>query len=318
MVEKRQYDLEDRSMKEKGFVTIAVGKEKYYKMAFNLLRSYRLNSKSDVPFALICDRENEYTRLFDDVIILEKPNYSYMDKIEMLNNPPYCRNIFIDADCLVYNDLNSWWEYMPEKGVSCFGKTLQLDSDQGWFSYDGAGQYKDLISFIPKMHGGIIFFHNDELTEKIYKLAMDIAEHYSDFEFKIFKKPADEPIMALATAVYDNKPIELECLDGNNEFLFYPVAKKIKCNIAKGILSYTIDGKTWITNTRLLHWQNINTESAKYKTEIDRMSKNNVTVKMNQIKYYSQDYSKKIIQAIRWVTYEVNTKILRKTSIKKN
>ena len=45
----------------RGFVTIATGDEQYYRIAANLLRSYRFFSASPMPFALICDRENEYS-----------------------------------------------------------------------------------------------------------------------------------------------------------------------------------------------------------------------------------------------------------------
>ena len=49
----------------RGFVTIATGNESYYRIARNLLRSYRMNSSRPLPFALIADRENQYTKEFD-------------------------------------------------------------------------------------------------------------------------------------------------------------------------------------------------------------------------------------------------------------
>lgn len=39
-----------------GFLTIATGDEKYYKMAANLLQSYRYFSKPLFPFAILADR----------------------------------------------------------------------------------------------------------------------------------------------------------------------------------------------------------------------------------------------------------------------
>ena len=54
----------------KGFVTIATGKEMYYAMARNLLMSYRFHNHGGPPFAIICDRENNYTEDFDDVVSL--------------------------------------------------------------------------------------------------------------------------------------------------------------------------------------------------------------------------------------------------------
>ena len=97
-----------------GFVTLAVGDERYYQLAANLLRSYRLNGNCQAPFAIFADRENEYTAMFDKVVLMQSPHRSYLDKLEMLATPPFEHNIFIDADCLIYNDINSFgmqrWE----------------------------------------------------------------------------------------------------------------------------------------------------------------------------------------------------------------
>ena len=52
----------------KGFVTIATGRDEYYRLAHNLLLSYKYFTKSPLPFALLCDRENEYTSDFDQIV----------------------------------------------------------------------------------------------------------------------------------------------------------------------------------------------------------------------------------------------------------
>ncbi len=57
----------------RGFVTIAAGTGRYYKLAVNLLDSYRFHAIHPKPFAIICDRENEYTAQFDCVILMEPP-----------------------------------------------------------------------------------------------------------------------------------------------------------------------------------------------------------------------------------------------------
>ena len=46
-----------------GFVTLAVGDDRYYKLAANLLQSYRLNGNCDAPFAIFADRMNIRTCL---------------------------------------------------------------------------------------------------------------------------------------------------------------------------------------------------------------------------------------------------------------
>ena len=59
----------------RGFITIATGKEMYFQFARNLLLSYRLYSDAPLPFAIMCDRENAYTALFDDVVLFEKTEH---------------------------------------------------------------------------------------------------------------------------------------------------------------------------------------------------------------------------------------------------
>ena len=258
-------------MGTKGFVTLAVGNRKYYELAKNLLQSYKFHTKQALPFAIVCDKENEITELFDTVIILNNPSCSYMDKIEMIANAPYDENIFIDADCLAYKDVNVYWDYFEGRGgVRCFGHKLPLGSSEGWFTLENIGAYREKVKFQLGMHGGIIYFANDELTSTIYTLSKLIAEHYGDYQFAYFEKPADEPIMALAMAVCDCPPVEWSAMD-NRAYLFYPTAKECKFNILTGDLAYTNDGNTWKTDVFLMHWQNRNTESPAYMREIYRL-----------------------------------------------
>ena len=105
----------------RGFVTLATGDIVYYKMAANLLASFRMHNPG-VPFAIICDRENEYTKLFDDVIVLEEVNGNYLDKFSLLVKSPYDESIFIEPDCLIYRNLDFFWDlFSHESDCSSFG-----------------------------------------------------------------------------------------------------------------------------------------------------------------------------------------------------
>lgn len=224
-----------------GFVTLAVGDERYYKLAANLLRSYRLNGNSDAPFAIFADRENQYTAMFDKVILMKMPYLSYLDKLEMLQNPLFEHNIFIDADCLIYNDVSLLLQKSGRGGVYCFGRALSLSSTEGWFLLNDIGEYRQQIRFIPSMHGGIIFFSQDKLTKKIYRLSMKISAEYSNYRFKYFDKPADEPILALASAICDCPPVELGDEEIGAAFCFLPTVQIAKMNIRKKQLVYIDD-----------------------------------------------------------------------------
>lgn len=276
----------------RGFVTLAVGNEKYYKLAANLLKSYKYNTTNPVPFAIIADRVNEYTQLFDKTVLLREASCSYMDKLTMLSNPPFDENIFIDADCLAYKDINKFWDYFPEKGVTCFGKALPLKSHEGWFEITDIGEYKKKIKFIPQMHGGIIFFKRDKLTNTIYQEALSIAKDYKSYRFKYFENPADEPIIALSMAVNGAKPIELPEGERNKTFLFYPTVDHVTMDITSGRLSY-LNKKEVINDVMLLHWQNVNTETPKYKIEVLKLDKKSVfTFYLLKFYYYTSYYIK--------------------------
>lgn len=70
--------------KTKGFITLATGKEEYYRLAENLLRSYRLFCNFPLPFAILADQKNKYTDQFDDVIIFPNgSSHSYLDKLSL-------------------------------------------------------------------------------------------------------------------------------------------------------------------------------------------------------------------------------------------
>ena len=118
----------------RGFVTIATGRTNYYKIAANLLRSYRYYSKAPEPFAVICDRTNKYTDMFDKVILMENPPFSYADKLRLPEYLPFDETIFIDSDCLAYKDLNDFWEVFKDADdFSMFGTNFPVDYEYGWF-----------------------------------------------------------------------------------------------------------------------------------------------------------------------------------------
>jgi hypothetical protein len=258
--------------KSKGFVTLAVGERKYFELAKNLLKSYKFHTNNPLPFAIVADRENDVTKLFDRIILLENPSCSYMDKLDMLNHAPFDENIFIDADCLAYGDLNEYWTCFGNAGgVRCFGHKLPLCSSQGWFNIDDIGEYKNQIKFELQMHGGIIYFAKDELTTAIYGAAKDIVASYDRYKFRYFDQPADEPILALSMAINNCPPVEWSVMN-DRAYLFLPVASKVICNILTQELAYTKDGGDWISDVMLLHWQNVNTEKAMYWREVQRLN----------------------------------------------
>ena len=196
-------------MPTRGFVTIATGNEKYYRLAENLLRSYRLCTANDLPFAIICDRENEITRQFDRTVIMETPSGSYMDKLLLYRYAPYDETIFIDADSLILSDLSGLWEdFADADDVSCYGCVHPLDSEKAWFTYDGCGEYQKDIHYLIDLHGGIYYLRKTDRCWAIFEKAIELAGEYSRYSFRNFEKPADEPVLAMSLAIHGSRPCD--------------------------------------------------------------------------------------------------------------
>ena len=85
-------------MLKRGFVTVATGKY-YCWLAESLIMSYRLFSDTKYPMYVITDREGEkrLKKLFDGVIVMEKPTYSFLDKIRVYDNTVFEETIETDG-----------------------------------------------------------------------------------------------------------------------------------------------------------------------------------------------------------------------------
>lgn len=194
----------------KGFITVATGKEQYYIIAQNLLHSYRFTTKEALPFAILCEEENEYTKEFDVVTVYPKTTRSYLDKLEMFDLLPFDINIFIDADCLAFRDINRLFDIFENADdFCCYGRVLPLDDKTGWFEYENlAEDLQEQIDYVVGLHGGIYYMRKTEKCKKVLEDAKTFSETYADYKFKgKFETPGDEPVVALSMAVNGCKPI---------------------------------------------------------------------------------------------------------------
>ena len=247
----------------RGFVTIATGSDRYYNMARTLLRSYRQNCPSPVPFGLITDRQNEYTQEFDDVVILDSPTNSWLDKLHLLEACPYDENIFIDADCLIYSDINFLWDlYQNADDFSCFGKALPVEAEGGWFSQQAADYYP--IHFCTHLHGILYFIRKSETLPRMQTMCNDIIANYNKIVFKGFNdKLADEPVYALAMATLNLKPVDRL----PEYYCFVPYATKFRSNYTRRKVHFSNPTDGSINKCCIVHWGNLNTRRARYRAD---------------------------------------------------
>ena len=246
-----------------GFFTVATGEEHYYRLAQNLLRSYRYFSEKPLPFAILADRENEYTREFDDVILMENTTNSYLDKLSLYDYLPYDISVFIDADCLAYGDLNEILGLFDHADdFCCFGRVLPLDDKTGWFNYEDLGELQSQVHYCVGLHGGIYYIRKTEKSAAIFATAKQIVKDYHKYHFKgNFSTPGDEPILALSMALNGCKPIPH---DTRAICCYWEHENGMDLDVSKGRAWIQTQGK----NTILVHWGTRFTRQLLYRKQV--------------------------------------------------
>lgn len=251
----------------KGFLTVATGDEHYYKLAANLLRSYRLHTKKTLPFAILADRENAYTKQFDQTILLPAPTNSYLDKLRLYEFSPFEECVFIDADCLAYGDLNGMFDWFAgADDVSCHGRVLPLTDKTGWFNYEDLGDLKDKITYCVGLHGGIYFIRKTPKAAAVFETAKLLVKDYEMFHFKgKFQTPGDEPLMALSMALHDCRPIPFVT---EGICCYWEQGRVLALDIRKGKAVNRTTGQ----RTILVHWGTRFTRRLRYRLQAALLS----------------------------------------------
>lgn len=270
----------------KGFITIATGKEQYYKIARNLLRSYRFTTEDPLPFAILCDAENEYTKEFDDVRIFKKARCNYLDKLEMFELLPYDINIFIDADCLCFRDINRLFDIFENADdFCCYGRVLPLDDKTGWFEYENLNaDLQKQIDYVVGLHGGIYYMRKNEKCRSVFDTAKKFTKNYSDYKFKgNFDSPGDEPVVALSMAVNKCKPVPHEI---SSLICYWEHENLFKLDITNHYAFCSLLN----TETDIIHWGTRFTKTPIYLKQIAtldllRENKSGIILALSDFKY---------------------------------
>jgi len=254
----------------RGFITIATGDETYFRLARNLLVSYKLYCEHPMPFAILCDRENEYTELFDEVVLFEKTEHAYFDKFELLKRCPFDETIFIDADCLAYADLNDYWDYFAQADdFSAAGTNYPIDSERGLFQREQIGPYRERVAWKPDIHGGLYFIRKGRTCDAIYDDCQYIAGHYSAFQWPAFCAPfADEPVLCLAMAANGCHAMDAE---PSNYGIPWEVTE-MAVDIFTGKCTYATEWHPRVAQGHMIHWSVRYCEKPLYIFEVEKLN----------------------------------------------
>lgn len=253
----------------RGFITIATGKELYYALAKNLLTSYRLFCDDPLPFAILCDRENEYTAAFDQVVILENPINGFWDKFHLLKLAPYDETIFIDADCLAYGDLNHYFDYFAHADdFSGSGTNYPIESDKGLFFQGHLGPYEGRVHWKPDIMGGLYFIRRGVTCDKLYEECQKICPIYDTFPWPDYCAPyGDEMVLCLAMAA-----LGLHAMEADPSNYGHPwEATEMAHDIFTGFCQYATDWHPKVEHGLLVHFGTRYCKKPPYLVEVEKM-----------------------------------------------
>ena len=253
-------------------MTLATGNEQYNQLASNLLKSYRYRN-GKYPFALLSDRKTRYNSKFDSVILLQNTIGSYIDKFRILIDSPFEETIFIEPDCLVYQNIDCFWEYFSNAtDFSSFGwNNSRLD-----FFLNTEDIKKDWnIELAPVFCPGYLFVRKSPISQSMYKDCLLISDyliknkerHPNAFAGGMLR---DDPVFFLAM-----KLNECACIaePSIGKCIHYPSFKKRNghypiMNFSQGYLEDDIMG-SWAS---LCHFSYKYTWYGKYRQQVAAMN----------------------------------------------
>lgn len=253
----------------RGFITIATGSAHYQYIAANLLTSYRCHTNVSYPFAIIVSEENEYTSLFDDVIVTEEYECSFMDKFLLLKLCPYDETIFIDADSLAYGDLNVLWDFFRDAtDFSALGANVGLDSEEAWYDISGIGEYGSRISYKVRVHSGICFIRKSSRLLPLYDDCRELNRNYNKLQIRQFSSSREEAILGIAMPMNNMRAT----VQPPDMLAVLPNLTSVSADIRKGLLRYrTPWGDDRLEKGLLIHFGTSNTYEPLYLRESARL-----------------------------------------------
>lgn len=223
-------------------LTIATGKKYFIDLACNLIRSFFLwNEKTDIAFWLVTDRkefvphelakkinileirENQYGKGFETKLYLD--HFAQTDQ-----------SLFIDADCLVYGNLNQVFDIFKGRSVSAIGDQIT----EGDFFCNIATMINQLkLPYMPRFVGGVYYLEKSPTAEKVFDFARTLKPRYDELGFiRLRGVENEEPLIALGMAKYNQKVIPEDGSIKADRMFF----KYCRTNVLKGKAEFWNEG----------------------------------------------------------------------------
>ncbi|HEY8784034.1 MAG TPA: hypothetical protein VIM16_20565 [Mucilaginibacter sp.] len=198
-------------MNKRYVLTIATGKKMYVGLAVNLARSFLYwHTNSAIIFQLVTDQPQLVPRDISNKIqvITITPGElgsGFSSKLQLDKLVSEGQTLFIDADCLIFENLDALFNRFKHHAVTVVGSYI---ADGEWFGDVGAICRQFKVPHLPKFNGGLYYLEKGEKATEVYTAAREIEKRYDEIGFvRLRNRPNDEVIMALAMQLHGQKPV---------------------------------------------------------------------------------------------------------------
>ncbi len=197
------------SLSARGVITLAYGHQRFIEQARSLAHSLQLHAPH-LQRTLITDSNDPEIRNLFTGVIQYRPEYGsgVRQKLFLDRYSPYQETLFIDSDCLVLGNLESFWSAFAGQyfGVPGF-RYLQKGSTDPYFNVDYVMERLNVTS-VPKFNGGTYFFTCSPKATAFFDSARSILDDWRTLRLAEFRRqgPADETVYSLAMAVHGISP----------------------------------------------------------------------------------------------------------------
>ncbi len=206
-----------------GYITIALGPQKYVDMAVNLAKSIRFFDPTR-PICLIHDAHvilSDADRgVFDDLRLLTAdPAYvGVANKIRIYDVSPYDETMYIDADCLLgRGDIDRHWQKAAKHYFTMTGEKAVSGT---WNDLDIANICQNFsIPYVVRMNSGVLYFKKSTETAAFFAKVNWLYHNHrttiSNIHQSRTNQYADEPLFGVAMGMFGLSPVEGSAAEGS-------------------------------------------------------------------------------------------------------
>lgn len=147
--------------------------------------------KEKMPFLKITIFSDRFVShdCFDDVFLIEDPQYSFIDKIKYMYLSPYQKTLFIDTDTYICSDFSEIFFLLERFDIAAAHEPSRISFP-----------VKEIPESFPEMNTGVVLFKKSFQVRKFFS---DWLDFYQRDLLQPIKPPHDQP--AFREALYRNK-----------------------------------------------------------------------------------------------------------------